>query len=102
MDDQRLRNLIADGENRVERSHRLLKNERDLGAANLTHVALRQRQQVPVLESNAAARYASRRLDQAHYRKRGDRFAAARFADEPQGFTGSNLEADIVDRRDRA
>ena len=102
VDDERLRDLIADGEDRIERRHRLLKDERDLGAANLAHVPFRQRQQVAVLEPYAAARNASRRLHQAHHRQRRDRFAAARFADQPQGLARSNLEADVVDRRDRA
>ena len=78
VDDERLRDLIADREDRVERRHRLLKDERDLGAAHLAHVRLGQRQQIAVLEPDAAAGDPSRRLHEAHQRQRGHRFAAAR------------------------
>ena len=39
--EQRFGDLIADREHRVERRHRLLEDERDLGAAHLPHLALR-------------------------------------------------------------
>ena len=102
VDDERFRDLVADGEDRVERRHRLLKDERDLGAAHLAHLRFGQRQQIAVLEPDAAAGDPSRRLHEAHQRQRRDRLAAARFADQPKRFPGSNLEAHVVDRRDRA
>jgi len=38
VDDQRFRNLIADGEHRVERRHRLLEDQPDSGAADCAHL----------------------------------------------------------------
>ncbi len=40
------RNLIADGENRIQRRHRFLKDHRDVFAANAAHLFLRQCQQI--------------------------------------------------------
>ena len=52
VDDERLRNLVADREHRVQGGHRLLKNEPDLGAANRLHLAFGQRQQIASVQQN--------------------------------------------------
>ena len=49
---QRLLDLIPDRVDRVERGHRLLEDEADLGAAHVLHLALGQRQEIPSLEEN--------------------------------------------------
>ena len=41
MQDQRFGDLMADGQHRVERGHRLLEDHRDLVAADLAHLAPR-------------------------------------------------------------
>ena len=46
MNAQRFGNLIADREDRIERRHRLLKDEADLGAADGAHVALAELEQI--------------------------------------------------------
>ena len=56
VDAQRLRDLIADREDRVERGHRLLEDEADLGAAHAAHLALGERQQVASLEDGPGRR----------------------------------------------
>ena len=40
---QRFLDLVADGEDRVQRRHRLLEDQRDLGAADLLHLLLVER-----------------------------------------------------------
>ena len=69
VDDQRLRHLIANREHGIERGHRLLEDERDLGAADLAHPVLVERQQIAVLEDDAAAGDAARRLHEPHDRQ---------------------------------
>ena len=56
VDDDRLGDLVADGEHRVERGHRLLEDQRDAGAAHLPHLAFRERQQIASVEEHAARR----------------------------------------------
>ena len=57
---QRLGDLIADAHHRVQRGHRLLKDEADAGAADVPHLVLRQRQQIASLEEHAPAGDATR------------------------------------------
>ena len=51
----RLGDLVADGEDRVERGHRLLEDHRDRVAADVSDIVLvDQRQQVAVVEQDLA------------------------------------------------
>ena len=100
--DQRLGDVRADPHHRIERRHRLLEHEADSRAANLPHRLFGKRQQVLALEKDLAAGDAARFLHQADDRKRRDRLAAARFADEPQRFALADLERHVVDGHDRA
>ncbi len=52
---QRLGDLVADGEDRVERGQRLLKDHRDVVATDPAHRLLRQREQVAPVEADLAA-----------------------------------------------
>ncbi len=101
VDQQRLGDLIADAEHRVERRHRLLEDQRDLRAAHRLHVAIAERQQIASFEAHATAGDPSRRLHEAHDRQRGHRFAAARFADEPERLALVDRKAHIVHRGHR-
>ena len=58
-----LADLAADGEDRIERGHRLLEDHRDPRAANRAHLGLAQIQQILTLEDDLAADD-SRRLGQ--------------------------------------
>src|SRR5487761_2288372 len=49
---------------RIERRHRLLEDDRNVVAANATHLALRKRQQLAALEVNAARRMRRGRIRQ--------------------------------------
>ena len=46
--------LVADGEDRIERSHRVLKNHRRRGAAQGLALALAQRDEIAALEQDLA------------------------------------------------
>ncbi|BDE05869.1 hypothetical protein WPS_11450 [Vulcanimicrobium alpinum] len=84
MQARRFRDLFPDGEHGVERRHRILKDHRDVAAADLAHLGFALRQQVLAFEEDAAALDPPVRGDQTHDRERGDRFAGARFADDPE------------------
>jgi hypothetical protein len=99
----RLGDLIADGEHRVERRHRLLEDHADAIAADRAHVLLGQRQQILAGVADAAAGDApGRRRHQPHDRQRGDRLAAARLADDAERRAARHRERDAVDRAHRA
>ena len=55
MDADRLRDLVADLEDRVERRHRLLEDHGDVVAAHLAHLSLGKRGEVSSLETDFAA-----------------------------------------------
>ena len=57
---QRLGDLVAAGEDRVERGHRLLEDHRDAVAARRLHLLVGQRQQVGAAEPIAAGHDARR------------------------------------------
>ena len=84
MQPQRLADLAADREHRIEARHRLLEDHADLVAADGAHGALVELEQIDPLEANAARDLAGRLRDQAQDRHRGNRFAAAALADDGQ------------------
>src|SRR6185436_18459074 len=96
-----LADLIADGEHRVQRRHRLLEDHRDPVAADRAHLGLGQGEQVPAAVADLARGDAARRRDQPHDRERGHALAAAGFADDPEGAAPRDLERDAVDGADR-
>jgi hypothetical protein len=99
----RLADLLADAEHRVERGHRLLEDHRQLVAAHVAHRGLVERQQVAAVERDRAADDASRRIrHQAHDRKRGHALAAARFADDGQGLAARKRKGQAVDGLEHA
>ena len=98
----RLGDLVADGEHRVERRHRLLEDHGHGVAADVAHLVVRELQQVAAIEQDLAGHGAPRSFDEAHRRHRRDALAAARFADHPQRLTVPDLEADPVDGLDDA
>ena len=54
MEDDRFHDLRADGEHRVQRGHRLLKDHADVAAADRLHLPLGQPDQVPAEERDPA------------------------------------------------
>src|SRR6185437_511364 len=99
----RLGELVADREDRVERGHRLLEDHADAGAAQPPHRALVERQKILAGEAYAAGGDARRRLGQKpHDRQGGDALAAAALADDAEHLALGDLEADVVDGGDLA
>src|SRR4029078_13097869 len=85
--------LIADDEHGIERRHRLLENHRDAVAADAADLVISGGGEVFSLKFNCAGRLdSSGRLNQAKYRERGDRLAAAGFPDDADLLTGTHVE----------
>ena len=82
-----------------ERRHRLLEDERNLGAADLLHLPLLQREEIASLEHDPAARDPARPLHEPENGERRHRFSAPRLADQAQGLARVHVEADVNDGR---
>ena len=102
------RNLPANRMQRIQRGHRLLKDHRDLAAADAAHLhalgvelddidrfgaAL-----LPAKNDLALDDFARRGLDQLHDRMRRDALATAAFAHDAQRLPVRQAEADTLDR----
>src|SRR5271170_1874948 len=99
MQPQGLSNLVRHCEDRIQRSHRFLKDHRDLVAADSAHSRLAESQEISTLKANRAADDASRRRwYEAQNGERGDALAAAGFADHRQCLTCIDGIRDAVDR----
>ena len=86
----RFADLIADGENRIERGHRLLEDHRDLVAADFAHLFIAELEKIlATVEDFAADDFSRRRRDQPHDRKRSHALAAARLAHQPESLPSS-------------
>ena len=99
MDAQHLVDLAADRDHRIERRHRLLKDHRHAGGAQLPQAAGRWRSSsssptsltLPPDGTSAAL------LQQSHHGQRGDRFARSALADHAQRLAFVHLQRDAVD-----
>src|SRR6267143_2425474 len=98
MHPQRLADLAADRQHRIEARHRLLEDHRNVVAANSAHLAFGELQQILTLEANGTRDLARGLGNEPHQRHRGDRFAAAGFSDDRQRLTFVDMEGDAVDR----
>jgi hypothetical protein len=97
---QGFRDLVADGEDGVERRHRLLEDHRDSVAAQLSQGARVETDEVLALEQDAPAGDAARRLrDEAQEGKGRHRLAAARLADEAQALAWPQGEGHLLHHR---
>jgi hypothetical protein len=99
---QGLHHLLADGEHRIERGHRLLEDHRDVAATLLAHLVFGEVEQVLSLEEDRAFRHPSGLGEQAHDRERRHRLAAAGFADHGNDLAAIDRIRDALDRMDRA
>src|SRR5208283_5751095 len=79
-----LANLAADGEDRVERGHRLLEDHRDARAAYVAHLEVAQLQQILILENYFAAHDTRRLGQQPHDREHARRLARSRLTDNAE------------------
>ena len=95
---QALGDLLADGQHRIERGHRLLEDEADLLGADLVQFIAGERHQVAALEHDLALDDAARRhRDQFQDRHRRDGLAAAGFADDAERLALVDGDVDAVD-----
>ena len=98
MDLQRLFDLKADREDRVQRGHRLLEDHRDVAAADFAHLLVVEIEQRAAVEYDAAFRdFRGQARQQPHDRERGHRFAGAGLADDGDHFAAVDGEADALD-----
>src|SRR3954466_1488612 len=100
MQSQRFRNLLSDGEDWIQRSHRVLKDHRYVVAAGRAHLGIRELQQILSIEKNLARDDLSGWRYQSHDRQRRDRFTAAAFTDQSQQFSGIEIKTHPIDRAD--
>ena len=96
---QSFADLEADGQHRIERGHRLLKNHRQFVAAQMAHLLFGQGQQVVAAEQDLAFGVAVGLRQQAHGRQSGDAFARTRFTHHRDGFTRADIEGQVLDHR---
>src|SRR6266542_4231627 len=94
---QDLADLAANGEDRIERGHRLLEDEGDRAAAHAPELARRHGEQIATLEHGLAAddRGLGQQADERHAR---DALAAARLADDAEHLALAEREGQPVDR----
>ena len=98
MDLQRLDDLQPDGQDRVERGHRLLEDHRDVAAADFAHLLVIEIEQVAAVEGDSAPRDAAGQpRQQAHDRERGHRLARAGFAHDGDDLAAIDVEAHALD-----
>jgi len=96
----RLDQLGADRQHRVERGHRFLKDHRDPVAADRPHPGLAQPGQIARAQPDRAGGQPHRRRRQKpHDRQRGDRLARAAFAGDRQRLAAHQGEGKIRDQR---
>ena len=94
---QRLRKLTSDGQGRVERERRALRDVGDPISPQPPAVGRREAEQIGLAEQGCA-RDRFVRLAEADRRLGGRRFAAAEFAGEPDDGAGLQRERDVPDR----
>src|SRR4051812_7422513 len=94
----RLDDLVADREARIERGHRLLKDHGEPVAAKVAQRLVRRLEQVETVEADRAGDLRALLRQQAHDRQRRHALAAAGFADEAERRAIGDAEIDAVDR----
>ena len=98
VDADRLRHLIPDREERVQRRHRVLEDHRDPLAADPPHLAVGLLEQVFALEEDLARDEPGRRREQPQQRERQGGLAGARLAHDPERPALVEDQRDVVHR----
>ncbi len=99
----RLADLTAHCEKRIKRRHRLLKDHRNIVAADTLHFALGQIQQIGALKVDRAADDPPRRVgDKTQNRERRHALPASGLSDHAQCFAAADGIGDAVDRPDHS
>ena len=100
MHPDRLGDLVADREQRVERSHRVLQDHRDPLAAHVAHLGVGFLDQILALEQHPAADDARRGRQDPQDRQRERALTRTDLADDAEGLAGIDAQRHIVDRAD--
>jgi hypothetical protein len=96
---ERLDDLVTDGEHRIQRRLRILKDHRDPAPADAAHLRLALGDEIFALEEHLALDDAGGRLRQeTQHREPGHRLAAARLTYESEGLALAKREAHPVHR----
>src|SRR5262249_18189180 len=90
------RDLLADGIDRIQGGHRVLKDHCDLPASKASHLFSVQFQKVAALKDYLAGYYLARRRNQSHNRKACHRLARAGFSNDSEGLAGRDRKAHPV------
>ena len=94
--------LPPDGNHRVERGARALRDHGDPRAADLPHLLLAQHREIAAVEHDGAGVESAGRADQPQDRRRGHGLAGARLADQPQDLARRTSTAHGIDGLDVA
>jgi hypothetical protein len=92
-----LDNLLADGEGRIQRRHRLLKDHRQPVAAQILQGLFGDGQKIEAVEADLAGDLGRAFRQQAHHRQRGHALAAAGLADKAERRPLRHAEVEAVD-----
>jgi hypothetical protein len=92
-----LSDLLADALHRVERGHRVLRDQRDPLPPDLAQRALPDVQEVDAVKARHAAEADVGRAGQSHQRHARDGLTGARFAHHTEHLAGVHEEAHLVD-----
>ncbi len=98
VDDEGFGDLVADGLDRVESRHRLLKDHSDLVAPEGAEAPFWQGQEVFARHSGRAGAFGAARQE-AHAGEGRQRLARARFAHEPEDLARTDVEAHVIEDR---
>ena len=94
----RFGDLIADGEQRIQRCHRILQDHGDPLAAHVPHLAVGLAYQVLALEHHRAADDLRRGGQHAQDGQRQRALAGAGFADDAERLAGVDAQRHVIDR----
>ena len=90
--------LLSDGQHRIERRNRVLKDHRDISAPARSQIGVRQLGQFHAIQLDRPFDNPSRRIDQTEKRKPGHCLARPAFPDKPQNLTRSQIKRDPINR----
>ena len=102
MEAQRLGDLLADGEDRVEGGHRLLKDDGDAIAAQGRELGFAEGSQLDAVEPDRTVQDAAGRGDEVEQRKCQDRLARSALAHDAEGAAAREPVGDAVEGHKRA
>ena len=96
MNKESLLNLTSHLQNRVQTRHRLLKDHRNVIAADFPELSLRKLCQILSFEQDASAGYFARIFEKSHDGSRRHALSAAAFSDKSDDFPLRNRDVHTV------